>query len=90
MRMGARLLRGLDVELGRLDHRIFPRARRLIETEGERYFREAVDDIEVALELLYGRREVPLQHLSATFRRGDLISILNQTDMEAGKTGGVS
>lgn len=39
-------------------------------------FNEALDDIQKAIDELYGGREVSLQQLSATFRRGDFIEIL--------------
>ena len=37
---------------------------------------QAVTDIEQAIIALYGEREVSIQQLAATFRRGDLISLL--------------
>lgn len=76
MQMGHRLLKDLMVTLNGLDHRLFNQARALIEEQGENYFTASVRDIENALQNLYGQREVSLQQLSATFRRGDLIGQL--------------
>jgi hypothetical protein len=36
----------------------------------------SVDSIETSLEILYGKREISLQQLAATFRRGDLLDDL--------------
>lgn len=77
MQMGRRLLK--DLGLGRLDdltHRNFESARRLIDAKGEDYFRQSVADVDTALKGLYGNREISVQQLSATFRRGDLIQRL--------------
>lgn len=77
MQMGRRLLK--DLELARLDdltHRNFDSARQLINAKGEAYFRQSVADVHTALKGLYGDREISLQQLSATFRRGDLIQQL--------------
>src|SRR5690606_18819486 len=82
MQMGRRLL----AKLGRpreLDHRIFERARAEIDANGEALFEAAVGDVEVALRELYGEREVSLQQLAATFRRGDLIEQLLAIELGA-------
>lgn len=76
MQMGRRLLNDLSVQLGDLDHRNFSEAKALIEQQGESYFAASVQDVEQALNGLYGTQEISLQQLSATFRRGDLISRL--------------
>ncbi len=82
MQMGRRLLRDLgDIPLARFDHRCFEQARALIETRGEGYFNAAVQDVQGALTDLYGAREISLQQLSATFRRGDLIDRLLTTSV---------
>lgn len=78
MQMGRRLLGELGVAaMSSLDHRNFARARELIEAKGETWFTEACGDVEGALKGLYGDREVSLQQLSATFRRGDLFAHLD-------------
>lgn len=78
MQMGKRLLRDLELGLEELDHRSFDKAKQLIETDGERYFRESLGDIQKGLDQLYGQKELSMQQLSATFRRGDLIERLNE------------
>ncbi|PIW00821.1 MAG: abortive phage resistance protein [Deltaproteobacteria bacterium CG17_big_fil_post_rev_8_21_14_2_50_63_7] len=78
MQMGRRLLVDLGKrEFSGLDHRNFAQAKGLIEREGEAYFNLAVGDIQAALARLYGGRDVSLQQLAATFRRGDLIEVLD-------------
>ena len=76
MQMGRRLLKDLGTDLAGLDHRNFHLAAKLIEEQGHLYFKQSVLDIEAALEQLYGQKEISLQQLSATFRRGDLIEKL--------------
>ncbi len=61
-----------------LTHKNFEDAQKLVEQKGVEYFDKAVLDIKAALEKLYENgSQVPLQQLSATFRRGDLINILS-------------
>jgi hypothetical protein len=81
MQMGRRLLKGLDLDLARLDHRVFTTARTLIEEQGETWFHESVVDIQRALEGLYGSQTVSAQQLAATFRRGDLIERLRAIEV---------
>ena len=84
MQMGNRLLQDLGVDLMNLDHRVFDRAKSLIEERGERYFRASRDDIKDALAKLYREQEVSPQQLSATFRRGDLIENLRSLEHRPG------
>ncbi|ADW17674.1 Abortive phage infection [Desulfobulbus propionicus DSM 2032] len=79
MQMGKRLLQVLKISLDKLDHRNFAQAKTAIETHGENYFHAAVQDVDRALKSLYGDREVSMQQLSATFRRGDLIEQLSSS-----------
>lgn len=81
MQMGRRLLKHLSVDLKGLDHRNFAKAQTLIEQQGENYFTAAVQDVNQALTGLYGEQSVSMQQLSATFRRGDLISRLQEVDV---------
>jgi hypothetical protein len=76
MQMGRRLLNELGVPRNNFDHRNFAQAKNLIDKNGEGYFADAVNDIEQALGRLYGGQTVSMQQLSATFRRGDLIGLL--------------
>jgi hypothetical protein len=77
MMMGHYLLEELDIGLAVLDHRTFSKAKFLVDEKGERYFQMSVEAINKAIVSLYGDRNVSLQRLSATFRRGDLIQELN-------------
>lgn len=77
MLMGDSLLSELGIKLNQLDHRIFEDAHKLIEAKGDEYHTAAMGLIKVALSVLYKDQEVSLQRLAATFRRGDLIEILN-------------
>ncbi|WP_271252826.1 AIPR family protein [Pseudanabaena sp. Chao 1811] len=78
MQMGKRLLHNLQIKINDISHFNFHQAQKLIEQNGEAYFNHAVQDIQRALESLYGSNETSLQQLSATFRRGDLIDKLQQ------------
>jgi hypothetical protein len=80
MQMGRRLLRELEVDnLSGLNHLNFANAEALVNQKANEYFNRALRDVETALKGLYGDREVSLQQLSATFRRGDLIERLLKT-----------
>lgn len=76
MQMGRRLLADMNVQMKDISHQNFQLAQQLIDQNGEAYFNASVQDIQQALQDLYGEQEISLQQLSATFRRGDLISRL--------------
>lgn len=76
MQMGRRLLADMDVQMKDISHQNFQLAQKLIDQNGEAYFNASVQDIQQALQDLYGEQDISLQQLSATFRRGDLISRL--------------
>jgi hypothetical protein len=76
MQMGRRLLKDLAIELAALDHKVFAAAQAFIQGRGDAYFAASVRDIEEALRVLYGKKMLSPQQLSATFRRGDLIELL--------------
>lgn len=80
MQMGKFLLSDLGCGSMGLTHQNFGEAKQLVEEKGEAYFSKAVSDVDQALKMLYGKSEVSLQQLSATFRRGDLIEKLQQLD----------
>jgi AIPR protein len=82
MQMGKRLLADMSIPLTDLNHKNFPEAHNLIEEKGELYFNHSVEDIQRALQDLYGVQETSLQQLSATFRRGDLIGRLQQMTID--------
>ena len=50
----------------------------LFEAKKDSLYQQAVKDIQSALEACYGNRPISLQQLSATFRRGDLLTILSE------------
>ncbi|NJN60739.1 MAG: AIPR family protein [Coleofasciculaceae cyanobacterium RL_1_1] len=76
MQMGQKLLADLKISMNEISHRNFQAAQRLIEEKSEIYFDLAVQDVQAALQSLYGDQAISFQQLSATFRRGDLISRL--------------
>ncbi|MFZ4666160.1 MAG: AIPR family protein, partial [Prochlorotrichaceae cyanobacterium] len=79
MQMGRRLLADMGIPMREISHQNFQTAQRLIEQNGEAYFNFSVQDIQQALQNLYGSQDISLQQLSATFRRGDLIDKLMGT-----------
>lgn len=81
MQMGRRLLSQLNITLAELNHRNFKITQETIEQYGEQLFLAAAQDIKQSLEELYGGREISMQQLSATFRRGDLIEQLTNIKM---------
>lgn len=81
MQMGRRLLSDLGIALDGLNHRNFVQTANLIEQNANTYFDQAVHDVQVALKGLYGEKDISLQQLSATFRRGDLIQQLLEMDI---------
>ena len=76
MLMGRYLLEDLGISLKALDHRTFDGARKLVEANGDAYFKRAEDAISQAILPMFATRERTLQRLSATFRRADLVEIL--------------
>ncbi|MGL4503607.1 MAG: AIPR family protein, partial [Planktothrix sp.] len=76
MQMGRRLLADMKIKLREISYQNFSLAQELIHQKSEEYFKGSVQDIQGALEELYGQQEISLQQLSATFRRGDLMSKL--------------
>jgi len=77
MQMGRRLLAAMNIQMNDISHQNFQSAQQLIEQNSEAYFNASVQDIQRALQSLYGEQQISLQQLSATFRRGDLISSLH-------------
>lgn len=79
MRIGRYLLHDLAIDRGeQITHNNFGPAKSLLTEKGERYFSLAQKDVDDALQHLYRKGTISLQRLSATFRRGDLIEILDQ------------
>lgn len=80
MQMARRLLAALGNPRD-LSHRNFEQAQQTVDARGDEYFDASVGDVELALRDLYGDREISLQQLAATFRRGDLIDKLLAIDV---------
>lgn len=75
--IGRALLHDRRVTVEQVSHRNFASLRAAFEDGQAAYYRSAVDGVEQALRFCYGDREVSPQQLAATFRRGDLLEILN-------------
>jgi hypothetical protein len=85
MQMGRRLLAVLNLtNVEGISHLNFKTAYDLVEANGNRFYIESLGDIQHALSDLYGRQDVSLQQLSATFRRGDLIERLSGMQVASG------
>jgi hypothetical protein len=78
MLMGQYLLAELAVSVAQLDHRKHAAAHRLVEHKAEEYFSLGLGRIKAAVADLYGSQPVSLQRLAATFRRGDLLEVLDR------------
>lgn len=76
MLMGRYLLNELGLRVEELNHTNFLRAEKAFDVNAEAYFQKAVEAISDALEPLFEHQSRTLQKLSATFRRGDLVSAL--------------
>lgn len=81
MLMGEALVNEMEVKTADLNHRNFDQARQLVETNGAEYLEKSVGKLKLALDLLYGKKEISLQQLSATFRRGDLFEYLDMGEL---------
>jgi hypothetical protein len=77
MLIGRDLLASLQITPSDISHRNFGALQSALESDGERHYAAAVDSLKDALRRCYGDREVSLQQLAATFRRGDLLEMLN-------------
>ena len=76
--VGRALLHDRHVTVEQVSHRNYGAILAAFERDRARYYREAVDGVEQALRYCYGDRNVSPQQLAATFRRGDLLEILNR------------
>ncbi len=76
MIVGRKLLADENLRLSDVSHRNFKDIHDTFEQQKTEYHRKSVDDITKALREFYGDRDISLQQLSATFRRGDLIEML--------------
>lgn len=76
MLIGRKLLDDMGVSLKDVSHRNFLKILQKFEDDQAKYHASAVKDVTDALKACYGDREISLQQLSATFRRGDLLEML--------------
>ena len=76
MLMGSNLLSEHGIKFDEISHRNFKDLLSSFETRHDEFYRNAIEKIERALISCYGEREISLQQLSATFRRGDLLEML--------------
>lgn len=76
MLIGRELLKDQKIKLKDLSHRDFSNLIAEFDNNYDKYYQIAVNSIKEALQICYGIREISLQQLSATFRRGDLLEML--------------
>ena len=76
MLLARQLLTDQGITVGEISHRNFQELLTTFEENKEDYYQQAVDLVEQALKIFYGQRDISLQQLSATFRRGDLMEML--------------
>ena len=80
MLMGRKLLADMKVELMEVSHHNFHEILKRFEDNQTKYHADTVEEVRDALTDCYGNREISLQQLSATFRRGDLLETLGSHD----------
>jgi len=76
MLVGRKLLADKNLTLSDVSHLNFKDIHDTFEEQKLEYHLKSINDISIALKEFYGEREISLQQLSATFRRGDLIEML--------------
>jgi len=76
MLMGRALLKAEKIILEDISHRNFKDLKKALDKNQEKLHQEAIHRIQHALTDCYGDREISLQQLSGTFRRGDLLEML--------------
>ena len=82
MEMGRLLLHTAKLEQSSVDHRSFQTLLDLFEKNRDHFFYEACYRIAAGIKVLgLSIRDASLQRLSATFRRADLLDVLNQNDL---------
>ena len=80
MLLGRELSLELQLPVEAITHRSFARMKAALDTDGDRYYALAIDSLRNAIRECYGNRQVSLQQLAATFRRGDLLLMLDAND----------
>ena len=77
MVIGRELRGDPPLAVGEISHRNFADMRAALDDNEERYHALAIESVNDALRTCYGDRVISLQQLAATFRRGDLLDMLN-------------
>ena len=80
MLIGRKLLKDEGLSLDRVSHRNVQELLQVLEGKRDQYYTDAIQALENALKACYGDRAVSLQQLSATFRRGDLLEMLDDSE----------
>lgn len=80
MLVGRDLLHDQGVPLEEVSHRNFPELLKRLQDNEADYHARAVEKVDDALNVCYGKRDISLQQLSATFRRGYLLEMLGVTE----------
>lgn len=76
MLIGRNLLHDQGIALTDVSHRNFAELLQRLQDNEAGYHAQAIDQVNESLKTCYGNREISLQQLSATFRRGDLLEML--------------
>jgi hypothetical protein len=76
MLIGQHLLTDNQLTLDQVTHKNLERLTKSLEANKAHYLNHAAASIQQALVQIYGGRDISLQQLSATFRRGDLLEFL--------------
>ncbi|MCE3606564.1 AIPR family protein [Massilia sp. P8910] len=77
MLIGDAVLAENFISFADIDHRNFATLAAFLQVNENRLYRQSLVKVQDGLNKLYGIREISLQQLSATFRRGDLLEFLN-------------
>ena len=77
MMIGRELLRGRHLTVEDVSHDNFAELQEVLNRDEDRFYVHALDGLGAALRTCYGNREVSLRQLAATFRRGDLLEMLD-------------
>lgn len=77
MLIGDALMKNKGIKLSEISHRNFSELSGYLQSQQTALYHQATVKVQEALKNLYGKRDISLQQLSATFRRGDLLEFLN-------------
>ena len=79
MLVGQLLLEEQQLDIKDITHRNLEQLKQHLEQNKAELIGNAAEQLQAALTEIYGGREISLQQLSATFRRGDLLEFLPVT-----------